>query len=114
MQADELTVKELLALVKYWTHVVIDAMFFYFSTCIDSKYDRNACDDADANIKAAARLLGKEVLDAAVLEAEGDGRRYKVLVGPSDRLTAEDKMAIHAHRDALAELVRSVEEAVAS
>ena len=43
----------------------------------------------------------------------GDGRRYKVLVGPSDRLTAEDKAAIHTHRDALAELVRHVDQVVA-
>ncbi len=35
----------------------------------------------------------------------GDGRRYKVLVGPSARLTSQDKSAIHVHRDALAELV---------
>ena len=43
----------------------------------------------------------------------GDGRRYKVLVGPSDRLTPEDKAAIHMHRDALAELVRYVDRVVA-
>lgn len=43
----------------------------------------------------------------------GDGRRYKVLVGPSGRLTVEDKAAIHTHRDALAELVRYVDEVVA-
>ncbi len=42
----------------------------------------------------------------------GDGRRYKVLVGPSDRLTVADKAAIHRHRDALADLVRYVEELV--
>ena len=28
VQADELTVKELLALVKHWTHFAIDAAFF--------------------------------------------------------------------------------------
>ena len=43
----------------------------------------------------------------------GDGRYYKVLVGPSDRLTDEDKAAIHAHRDALAELVRYVDQVIA-
>ncbi len=43
----------------------------------------------------------------------GDGRRYKVLVAPSARLTAEDKAAIHMHRDALAELVRYCDEVVA-
>ena len=43
----------------------------------------------------------------------GDGRRYKVLVGPSDRLTARDKAAIHTHRDALADLVRYVDQVVA-
>ncbi len=43
----------------------------------------------------------------------GDGRPYKVLVGPSPRLTTEDKAAIHTHRDALAELVRYVDEVVA-
>ena len=42
----------------------------------------------------------------------GDGRRYKVLVGPSDRLTTKDKAAIHTHRDALADLVRCVDEVV--
>ena len=42
----------------------------------------------------------------------GDGRRYKVLVGPSDSLTAEDKVAIHTHRQALAELVRHVDQVV--
>ena len=40
----------------------------------------------------------------------GDGRRYKVLVGPFDRLTVADKAAIHTHRDALAELVGYVEQ----
>ena len=43
----------------------------------------------------------------------GDGRRYKVLVGPSDRLTEKDKAAIHTHRDALAELVRYADHRVA-
>ena len=43
----------------------------------------------------------------------GDGQRYKVLVGPSDRLTADDKTAIHQHRDALAELVRYVDLVIA-
>ncbi len=43
----------------------------------------------------------------------GDGRRYKVLVGPFDRLTTADKVAIHTHRDALAELVRYVDRVVA-
>ena len=38
----------------------------------------------------------------------GDGLRYKVFVGPVDRLTAEDKAAIRTHRNALAELVRYV------
>ncbi len=42
----------------------------------------------------------------------GDGRLYKVLVGPFDRLTAADKAAIRTHRDALAELVRYVDEVV--
>ena len=44
----------------------------------------------------------------------GDGQRYKVLVGPRARLTVEDKAAIDAHRDDLAELVRAVDEVVAS
>ena len=43
----------------------------------------------------------------------GDGRRYKVLVGPSDRLTAKDKASIHMHRDALSQLVRYVDHRVA-
>ena len=43
----------------------------------------------------------------------GDGQRYKVLVGPAARLTVEDKVAIHTHRDALVELVRYVDEVVA-
>ena len=43
----------------------------------------------------------------------GDGQRYKVLVGPSDRLTAEDKALIHMHRDALSQLVRYVDHRVA-
>ena len=43
----------------------------------------------------------------------GDGRRFKVLVAPVDRLTAADKAAIQTHRDALAELVRYVDEVVA-
>ena len=43
----------------------------------------------------------------------GDGRRYKVLVGPSDRLTVRDKAAIHKHRDALVALVRYVDERIA-
>ncbi len=43
----------------------------------------------------------------------GDGRRNKVLVGPSARLTPQDKAAIHTHRDALAELVRYCDEVVA-
>ena len=42
----------------------------------------------------------------------GDGQRYMVLVGPSDRLTVEDKAAIQVHRDALAELVRLVNQVV--
>ena len=42
----------------------------------------------------------------------GDRRPYRVLVGPAGRLTAEDKMAIHTHRDALAELVRHMDEVV--
>ena len=78
VQADELTVKELLALVKYWTHVGIDAAFFEFSTTISM----SCCHDhetADANIRAVRRLLGTEVLDAAVLEAE---QEYRLLCGP--------------------------------
>ena len=74
VQADELTVKELLVLVKYWTHVAIDAAFFEFSTTISM----SCCNDhktADANIRAVRRLLGKEVLDGAVLEAEQEYRR---------------------------------------
>ena len=43
----------------------------------------------------------------------GDGRHYKVFVSPVDRLTAADKAALHEHRDALAELVRYVDEVVA-
>ena len=43
----------------------------------------------------------------------GDGRRFKVLVGPSNRLTSKDKAAIATHREALAELVRYVDEVVA-
>ena len=43
----------------------------------------------------------------------GDGRRFKVLVAPIDRLTAVDKAAILRHRDALAELVRYVDQLVA-
>ena len=43
----------------------------------------------------------------------GDGRPFKVLVGPSNRLTSKDKAAIDMHRDALAELVRYVDEVVA-
>ena len=43
----------------------------------------------------------------------GDGRRFKVLVGPFDRLTPADKAAIHTHRDALAELVGYVDQVVA-
>ena len=43
----------------------------------------------------------------------GDGHRYKVLVGPSDRLTAKDKASIHMHRDALSQLVRYVDQRVA-
>ena len=43
----------------------------------------------------------------------GDGRPYKVLVGPVHRLTSADKAAIHAHRDALAELVHYVDQVVA-
>ena len=72
VQADELTVKELLALVVYWTHFVIDASYFKFSTGFDANW---GVDDANANIKRVARLLGKEVMDAAVLEAEQEYRR---------------------------------------
>jgi len=43
----------------------------------------------------------------------GDGRRHKVLVGPVERLTEEDKTAIRLHRDALASLVHYVEEVIA-
>lgn len=43
----------------------------------------------------------------------GDGRRYKLLVGPSDRLTARDREVIHTYRDDLAELVRYVDQVVA-
>jgi hypothetical protein len=43
----------------------------------------------------------------------GDGHPYKVLVGPPSRLTASDKAAIHTLRDALAALVRYVDEVIA-
>ena len=43
----------------------------------------------------------------------GDGHCYMVLVGPSDRLTDEDKAAIQTHRDALAELVRYTDQVLA-
>ena len=43
----------------------------------------------------------------------GDGRRYTVLVGPSDRLTSRDKAAIQTHREALADLVRYEDQVVA-
>ena len=42
----------------------------------------------------------------------GDGRRFKVLIAPVDGLTIEDKAAIYAHRNALAELVRYVDQVV--
>ena len=68
----EFAVKELLALVVYWTHSLIDASYFKFSTGFDSNF---GVDDAKANIKRVARLLGKEVMDSAVLEAEQEYRR---------------------------------------
>jgi hypothetical protein len=42
----------------------------------------------------------------------GDGRRFKVLVAPANGLTDQDKAAIHTHRNALAELVRYVDQVV--
>ena len=69
---DDLTVKDLQTLVTYWTHLIIDARYFRFCTGIDANWGVAA---AAANIKTVARLLAKDVLDAAVLEAEQEYQR---------------------------------------